>query len=832
MKLLAKIVFGLIIGVVLLFGAAGAYFKFFFDPNDIRANIAQAVEQETGRRFAIEGDLSISWFPWLGFDVGRTRLGEDPAFGDGDFLSFDSASARVKLMPLFSKRVEIDKLTLNGLEVTLVRNAAGADNWASLLSDDTGAPAEPAQTPQASSSFSTEQIGGVELIDATIVLDDRQAGTRMSATALNARTGAIRPGKPVSLAADFTLTSDEPQLLADVTFAGEARLDGDDIRIEQPVMTMRGAQQKLSETMVLDRFELELEAPGMIVAEDKITVPSPQMTLSTAGEGVGGELTMSMVAAQMIMLPAEETVTLGGPQVTFALAGSGAVKKADGTARGTEAVYSIADGAANITAPELRAKLAGDDLPKNFELALNAPSLSMAAGGDALTVNDYTLSAVGINATGTLNVTNLNTAPVITGPIKVAPFSLRELFARMDIPLETADPEAMTQFSVQGDLRATENSMGIERMNARLDASTVTGKAAISDLEQSAYTFDLVIDSIDADRYLSPDAAPADGDAGSAADAITLPTDTLRTLNLNGTLRVGQMKIADLQSRNVRVGLTAADGRLRVFPSEAELYGGKYTGDIRIDASGQEPTISMNETVTGIDFAAFAATVMPDNPLKGRLTGNVLLSARGENTAQMQKTLNGSTNFDFADGLIEGVDLWHNVRTVIALANRESAPAAVEPKVTRFQVLKGRADITDGVILTDALDASVPHLDVNGSGRVDLNDRSVDFKVQAKVVEEEGLELLPRERKLVGFRVPVFIGGTIDAPVVRKEESVTAVIAQLAKRKLADKLGLINKTEGEEASQDEAEDAVDEKKEELKDKVDKKVKDLFKDLIG
>jgi AsmA protein len=282
----------------------------------------------------------------------------------------------------------------------------------------------------------------------------------------------------------------------------------------------------------------------------------------------------------------------------------------------------------------------------------------------------------------------------------------------------------------------------------------------------------------------------------------------------------------------VQIGLKADGGNIRVNPSKANLYGGTYSGDIRIDASGARPTLSLNETVSGIDFNAFAATVMPDVPVHGILSGNVLMNGSGATTGEIKSTLNGTTRFDFSDGYIDNIDLWHSVQSILALADKEAPPAGTTPRRTEFEQLKGSARVVDGVVTIEEMIASVEHLDVTGGGVVNLNDSAVDVEVQAKIVEEEGKELLPRERNLLGFKVPVFVGGTIEAPSISPTKSVTSVVAQLAKRKLAGRLGLLGDEEGDGTTQGDVDDAVEQKKEELKDKVDEKAKDLLKDIFG
>ena len=161
MKLIVKIIAAVVVLFLLVLIAAGIYVKFFVSADDLRAAISSSVEKSTGRTMAIEGDLDISVFPWIKIAIGRTRLGEDPAFGEGDFLSFDAASVGVKLMPIFSGNIEMDKVSLDGLSVNMIRNKAGVGNWESLSSGEATEP--PADASGESSFFKGGQIGGLEI---------------------------------------------------------------------------------------------------------------------------------------------------------------------------------------------------------------------------------------------------------------------------------------------------------------------------------------------------------------------------------------------------------------------------------------------------------------------------------------------------------------------------------------------------------------------------------------------------------------------------------------------------------------------------------------------
>ena len=123
-----------IVAAVLLLLLAGlfAYLRFVFDPNDFRERIGALVEAQTGRKFSIDCELGLSVFPWIGVEIGAARLGNAEGFSERPFASIRAAQVRALLMPLLSGRVEVDRVTLDGLELSLERNRRGLGNWSDL----------------------------------------------------------------------------------------------------------------------------------------------------------------------------------------------------------------------------------------------------------------------------------------------------------------------------------------------------------------------------------------------------------------------------------------------------------------------------------------------------------------------------------------------------------------------------------------------------------------------------------------------------------------------------------------------------------------------------
>src|SRR5690606_29938363 len=131
------------------------------------------------------------------------------------------------------------------------------------------------------------------------------------------------------------------------------------------------------------------------------------------------------------------------------------------------------------------------------------------------------------------------------------------------------------------------------------------GRVELPDIERKSLRFTLALDQIDADRYLPPAAeeqqqAP---DAQTPLDQVEIPAELVRGHDVVGSLTIGRLKAFDFNSSDVKLGVTAQNDKLRIHPAEAKFYGGGYRGDIRVDASGKVPALSVNEHVDRVDLA-------------------------------------------------------------------------------------------------------------------------------------------------------------------------------------------------------------------------------------
>src|SRR5918996_3838472 len=128
---------GKILGIILvlflaLMAAGAAYLIWIFDPNDYKPKLTALVERHIGRRLHIDGEIHLVLFPDLGIKTGRIWLDDVAGFGKGPFAELQSVAVRVKMTPLLSGQVVIERISLDGLRLHLIKDKNGKTNWADL----------------------------------------------------------------------------------------------------------------------------------------------------------------------------------------------------------------------------------------------------------------------------------------------------------------------------------------------------------------------------------------------------------------------------------------------------------------------------------------------------------------------------------------------------------------------------------------------------------------------------------------------------------------------------------------------------------------------------
>ncbi len=267
--------------LVLLFVIAAVILVATFDPNDYKQRIEAAVEQTTGRELALQGDIDLSLFPWLGMKLGPAVLGNAKGFGDEPFARVKNVDVRVALLPLFRGEVRADTVHLKGLEANLTRNAQGVGNWEDLMQDTK--PQAPEQ-PQQPGRKLVLAVGGIEIEDAAVHWRDAQAGTDLRVAPVDLSTGELAFGEPFDIDLALRAQNAKPAIKADVNLTGEATVNPDTQRyaLADARLTVDAAGEGLPKDGVEAALETAIKADltAGVVAVQPLTLEVADLRLA------------------------------------------------------------------------------------------------------------------------------------------------------------------------------------------------------------------------------------------------------------------------------------------------------------------------------------------------------------------------------------------------------------------------------------------------------------------------------------------------------------------------------------------------------------------------
>ncbi len=447
----------------------------------------------------------------------------------------------------------------------------------------------------------------------------------------------------------------------------------------------------------------------------------------------------------------------------------------------------------NITAPSVDLDLAADTLAvpafaaqfaaARVNGALQASHIAGSAGGTGGAGAGGADGADGRGGGG--GAGRAGSGPTVTGSIKVAPFDLREMLARIDVPNpQTRDPKALTQFAVSTEFAYSGEGARLGPLEVTLDDTHIRGEASLKTSDgHRALSFDLAADGIDLDRYLGPKKLdkPLPPPAGPKLAEKTEPPP-----EASGKLAVGSLTFGGMVVSNLQVTVNSKGGVTHLYPSLADLYGGHYSGNITLDQSGAVPAVSMDEHLQGIDMAQLMTDKLKSKRLSGHGNVDIKASARGEGSEAMLRSATGHVDASLVDGALEGVDIGYQIAQAQALLDKNgSGPAqnAVQNTGrTHFATFKATATLGNGIANVKELTIASPYLRITGGGDVNLINQNLDLKVLASVMKSptsagKGMSFLD---------IPVLVTGNAGDPKVRLD--IEGLAKSQLKQKLQDKL--------------------------------------------
>lgn len=691
--------------VIAIFAAALTYIALTFDPNTYKPQIIQAVKDSKQRTLKLDGDIRLFFFPSIGARIGQVSLSEFRS--EQEFASIGEASVSLAFLPLLAKHVVVDEVLLSGVKARVVKYKNGTTN----LDDLTGKNAEPTlaqtQTQDASSPIQFD-IASVSIKDAEFTYRDEGTGAQYSVKSLNLHTGRIANGVPSKIDFAAHILANQPKV--DVTAQVKTTLTFD---LEKNVYQIQG---------------MDVQAKGAVLD----------------------------ITDLVLKLGLDASVNLGKQNYAakkFIIAASGFKGKEKFETKLEVPDLSILKNDISVDGVALSAK--SEATFGTVEAALSLPSIK--GDMERLKLSGLTIN---IDVTQPEQAFKLKLSTPISANLKTQQFNLSDLSITLN-----ATGEKMPGKNIHSELKGGVQA-DLERQSVQINLAggllqgQIKAKLGINNFSAPNIRYDLDIDQFDVDLYL-PKSAETKVDKEGQATEPEQPFDltALKSLNIDGSLRVGALKALNVKVKQLRVDMKAKDGVVKVAPFTASLYNGKLDSNIVIDASKSQAAFAANAKMSGVELGALMQDAMKMDFISGQGNVDINITSRGNMFSLLKKSLNGKLSVHLADGAVKGINLAKSTRDIGK--GGDKTLDANKTEQTDFSELKASFKIVDGIAHNDDLMLKSPFVRLGGKGNINVGDDSLDYLVKATLAgttEGQG-----GKDNVGGVTVPVRLSGPFSA---------------------------------------------------------------------
>lgn len=580
-----------------------------------RTTIQEQLTQELGREVVFQGDVSLSTFPVIKAKTGRASIANPDGFSRDTLASIEGLEARIKLLPLFTKRVEIARFTLMEPDILLERLPDGRVNWEiGTPQSETDITVETPEPFQRDGRYAEvdPSLGAFNIENGRLLYTDGIADTRREFTNINMK---------LSL----------PAMTESLDLSGTMIMDGDpvtlDVTMDSPRDFLAGRETRLIARVETDGATLALNG----------TVP-PGLTIAFDGS-VDGELSDVALIKDFMPEPVPGLALLQSAALSADLTSDGTngvtqFSKLNVNAKGDAFDLSFAgsgqyDGALSLTGQY--------DLSATDIAALAAPFAPDIKGLDVVgptkSAGNVTINGADISVTDMTATTN---SAALSGDVSggfskrgdtlsgAAQFDVSVTdagpFARRFVPELTADANLVGAVKASGTLALDGDTLRVTDLIAETQSPVATSRyegavSKVSDTIGADGTFIATIPSMAALNAATVEDIPY-------SDAIGAVTASGRMTGQSDNLRIENI-VAKLSDGDINGQYTGQATLANAVSLAGDL---SVSGNSLRALAARSGTILPPSTATGEVFEAFALSGAVSGPVDDLTLANSTLT--------------------------------------------------------------------------------------------------------------------------------------------------------------------------------------------------------------
>jgi len=756
-----------------------------------KETIETELSRELAREVRVKGDVKLSVFPIIKANTGRVEIDNPDGFAAENFAEMNAMSARIKLFPLFSKRVEIASFKLKNPSINLEKLANGQTNWA--FNQDEA----PASDPVEAGPFKRDgrfnavdpNIGDFSLENGMITYNDAQVGTNIEISDVNLDFSLPSLAQPVEIEGALTYNGTPAEI--DLTLNSlRAFLDGKEAPVSLALKTDFADINAKGRFLAGPDIIFNMDVDGDVSSLSKLAAFSPkdvpyvdliQSAKLSGNYGYDGT-----------------TVTARGADISAIGTDFSAAFKGDATL----AEKPIFDGQVNLDAKNIAAlaKEFGQEVKGLSLLSTVKLSADFARQGSGFEANNIDAAITGDGLSGNFKGTGQFDETIsANGTFNADVKSISNKLAALDVDIPQA--KILQALTASGSLDMTDKTYRVTNLDANITGDGLSGNykgsATYADALSANGTFNADIRSVantvaalelDIPQAATLQALTASGNVdvagktykvtnlnstiagdglsgtykGAATYGEALSADGSFTANVTSVANTAAAFKVDLPEAKALQGLTAsgnvsmAGKNIRLANLDAKTEGGVLSGSYKGGASlGGTPAFDGNFDValTSLsEFAAITAKEIPYADTIGRIAINGSVSGQGQ--AITLPTLTAALTNGKINGRYDGRATWNkgasldgqlnidipSLRDVASAGGTELPPSTASGNIFGPFSVNGNVKGTPDDIKFDQATISLDNIKGQGSFSIDMEPAT---PYMTGTLNLDGLDLSP-----------------------------------------------------------------------------------------
>ena len=421
----------------------------------------------------------------------------------------------------------------------------------------------------------------------------------------------------------------------------------------------------------------------------------------------------------------------------------------------------------------------GEPLPVRF-LSRNRVGLDR---GD-IDVGSIELAITPMLVRGDVQMRDISSNPSVTGKLASESFDVASLMRNLRL-LPDADPTQplsvpltaphrlmnlqVTFNSDARQLRVSDLQMGLGTMGASGEVTVSYGDS----FRPTSVSYELQTTPLDFSPFFVPSVtrSPVPGLVDPVADdpapsteappGWQIPVRWMRDTTLRGSVAIGSLQVAEVQTGFINVFTNLEDGVLDLDTQPVQVLDGTVQVSVRVDTRPTDGAIDANLLLDRVDVSRLPLPMLTPGAVTGLVSAQARLQTRGYAPNNWPDLMTGSLAFRVGNSAVD-IGLLKQVFTAISALAPSGEPIQQWPDVVRLADFNGYALLEQG-IGNQQVQVRLDNFDIQGSGGINLAAGTFDYGLQFTVLGDPLLQTIPINNRYQNVPWPVQCAASFDA---------------------------------------------------------------------